>query len=124
VLDRTAAFQCAREDIVPFYGADCRGWSDGLCFLYLKAGADRPPARLDVPAWVVEDGLLDRVIDVVRAEIIVGSGYPYALETADATAVLTLEDRLTFYGMYHEFAQRAGLAVARPAKAVSKAHRR
>ena len=35
-------------------------------------------------------GLLERVVDVVRAECVAGTGYPYAMETADALAVITL----------------------------------
>ena len=63
-------------------------------------------------------------MDIIRAEIVVGSGYPYALEAADAAAVLTTEDRQVFYRLWHEFAPSAGLGGAATAKTASKAHRR
>jgi hypothetical protein len=124
-FDRTITFQCARGDVLPMY-ADLaeRDWSKDLYFVYLKTGRDRAPARLDFPRWILEAGLLDHVVDVVRAEAVVGSGYPYALETADAAAVLTTEDRLTFYRLFHDFAHASGLEAALPGKSISKAHRR
>lgn len=123
-LDRTAVFQCARGDVLPWYRTRDRDWSSELYFLYLKTGAEQLPVRLDVPRWVVDQGLLERVVDVVRAEVVVGTGYPYALETADAAAVLTVEDRLTFYRMFHEFAAASELHSSVPGKSASKIHRR
>lgn len=123
-FDRTAAFECARGDVLPHYTTPERDYSHDLCFVYLKTGHDRLPARTDFPRWILEAGLLDEVLDVVRAEIVVGNGYPYALETADAAAVLTSEDRLTFYRLFHEFAQASGLKVSMPGKSVSKSRRR
>jgi hypothetical protein len=124
-FDRTPAFRCARGDVLPFYVGEARDHSEDLYFLYMTTGFDRLPARIDVPRWVVEeDGLLDRVLDVVRAEIIVGAGYPYPIETADAAAVLTGEDRIAFYRLFHEFARAEGLYTALPAKSISKVHRR
>jgi hypothetical protein len=124
-FDRTVAFQCARADVMSMYAEDGgRDRSKDLYFVYLKTGRDRLPARLDFPRWVLEDELLDPVMDVVRAEAVVGSGYPYALETADAAAVLSTEDRMAFYRLFHEFARSSGLDWVLPGKSVSKAHRR
>ena len=36
--------------------------------------------------WIHRRGLLDQVLDVIRAEVVVGNGYPYAIETADSLA--------------------------------------
>src|SRR5262249_18124849 len=69
--DRTPLLVCARR------GADQKRESilemierDGhrIGFTYLKATASTPPARLDFPMWVYERGLLEEVIDLVRAE--------------------------------------------------------
>jgi hypothetical protein len=110
-----------------------------MCFLYLKTGQDRFPARLDFPRWILDadpgtpakawvsgqvPSLLDRVVDLVRAEVVVGCGYPYALETADAAAVLTAEDRMSFYRLFHEFARANGIQASLPGKSISKLHRR
>lgn len=117
-LDRSAVFTCARGDVLPHYqGRE-------LCFLYLQTSAEALPARLDIPRWVIEAGLLERVVETVRAEIVVGGGYPYAIETADAAAVLTAEDRMQFYRLFHGFARQAGFEAALPNKSISKAHRR
>jgi hypothetical protein len=123
-FDRTAAFQCARGDILPEYRRSDRDLSHDVYFVYLKTGVDRLPARIDFPRWVLEAGLLDHVLDVVRGEVVVGSGYPYALETADAAAVLSLEDRMRFYRQFHDFAQASGLRISTPRKQASKLQRR
>lgn len=123
-FDRTAVFQCARGDVLPFYRREDADRSGDLFFTYLQVGSGGIPVRLDLPRWVVGAGRVDEVVDIVRAEIVVGAGYPYALETADAAAVLTSEDRLAFYRLYHEFARRHGLAAGIPAKSLSKARRR
>jgi hypothetical protein len=119
--DRTPIFQCARRGILDSYGEKWRNW---IGFVYLKTASDDPPARLDIPMWVYERGLLDYVIDTVRGEVIVGGGYPYSIETADSAAVLTMRDRQMFYQVFQEFSEvhNLGLRIAR--KALSKAHRR
>lgn len=119
-LDRSAVFACARGDVLPLYGTHAHD----ICFVYLKAGSERLPARIDFPRWIWEAGLIDHMTDVIRAEIIVGGGYPYALETADATAVLTMEDRLRFYDLYRSFARQSGLPASIPRKTASKLARR
>ena len=130
--DRTPVYRCARSGILDEYriqDADFTGprcdYSDQITFTYLEAASDRSPARLEIPRWVFEAGDHERVIDVVRAEIIAGaSGYPYAIEAADATAVLTMADRDRFYGLLQQFAERKGGRLSYAAKARSKRTRR
>jgi hypothetical protein len=119
--DRTPFFRCARTGILEAYG---NRWADKIGFLYLKTSSDAPPARLDLPMWVYDRGLLDYVVDTVRAEVIAGNGYPYAIETADATAVLTAKDREVFYAVFQQFAEAEHLSLRVARKALSKAHRR
>ena len=120
--DRTAAYVCARDDkVLSVAGAK---YYDRVCFVYLKTTSDRPPARLDLPLWLLEDGELARTVDVVRAECVVGNGYPYAVETADAVAVITMQDRERFYRVFQEFAEKEGLPMRFSRKAVSKQRRR
>ncbi len=123
-FDRTAVFQCARGGIMPHYRTQESDYSHDLYFIYLKAGRDRLPSRIDFPRWVFEAGLVDHMVDILRAEIVVGSGYPYALETADATAVLSTEDRFGFYRLWQQFATSEGVENAVPAKQASKLRRR
>lgn len=82
------------------------------------------PARLDLPAWIFETGLIESVLDTVRAECVVGNGYPYALETADAAAVITSEDRQRFLRALQTFAEQEKLAFRVSSKVSSKARRR
>ncbi|MCA1557502.1 MAG: DNA double-strand break repair nuclease NurA, partial [Acidobacteria bacterium] len=93
-------------------------------FAYLQTTSEGLPARLDVPAWVYEAGLLDDVVDTVRAECIVGLGYPYAIETADAAAVITQRDRAEFLRLLQEFAQKKHLTFGLSRKSSSKVRRR
>lgn len=120
--DRTTAWVCARDD--PVLPVDGIKYYDRVCFVYLKTTAAGPPARLDLPRWLLEAGELERVLDVVRAECVVGNGYPYAVETADAVAVITMQDRERFYRVFQEFAEKEGLALRFSRKAKSKQGRR
>lgn len=93
-------------------------------FVYLKTGSQAPPARLEIPMWIHRQGLLDQVLDVVRAEVVVGNGYPYAIEAADAAAVISTRDREAFYALFQQFAERQGIKLHVSQKATSKARRR
>jgi molybdate-binding protein len=81
-------------------------------------------ARLEFPRWVLDAGLLDDVMTIVRAETIAATGYPYAIEAADAVAVISAHDRAQFYMTFQEFADREGLAFSFSRKALSKNRRR
>jgi hypothetical protein len=119
--DRTIFCYCVREGMQDFQDGE---GNPLVGFVYLQTAGEGAPARLDIPAWVYEAGLIDEVVDTVRAECVVGNGYPYALETADAAAVITLNDREQFLRAMQEFAaeQHLGFTVSR--KPISKAHRR
>jgi hypothetical protein len=93
-------------------------------FIYLQTTGEGAPARLDVPAWIYEKGFLNEVLDVVRAECVIGLGYPYALETADQTAVITMRDREVFLRALQDFARREKLNFDVSRKAASKGRRR
>jgi hypothetical protein len=120
--DRSTAWVCARNDDLEPVGG--RKYYDRVVLVYLQTTADRPPVRLDIPRWVLDVGILDRVVDIVRAECVVGNGYPYAVETADAVAVITLRDRERFYRVFQAFAEQQGLGLRFSRKAVSKVGRR
>ena len=98
--DRTQVYVCARDDEVQ------NKYYDGVCFVYLKTTADNPPARVEFPRWLCEEGEQKQVLDLVRAECVVGTGYPYSLETADSVAVLTMQDRERFYRLFQRFAEQ------------------
>jgi len=126
--DRTPAWTCAREGVLAAYrvgdSEEETFLGDRVCFVYLKTAEPQVPARLDLPRWVVEEGLAEDVVQVVRAECVVGNGYPYAIETADAVAVITAEDRRRFYGLFEQFAERNGIRLTVASKIQSKGRRR
>ena len=92
--------------------------------VYLKTTQPNPPCRLDLPAWLLEAGELERVIDLVRAECVAGTGYPYGMETADAVAVITMADRERFYRTFQELLDGLGIPLRYARKAYSKRQRR
>ncbi len=118
--DRTPAMICARNDILESYGE----YRNGVAFCYLQTTAQHPPSRLEFPRWMVDEGVLDPVLDVVRAEIIAGNGYPYAIETADAVSVITMQDRNEFYAHFQTFMERQGVNFSFSTKSLSKKRRR
>ena len=120
--DRTVFFHCRRPNLAEvFYDED---GAPLVGFVYLQTTSDGHPARLDIPAWVHEAGLVGEVSDAVRAECVVGNGYPYALETADEAAVITARDREHFLRAVQEFAEANDLSFRVSRKAISKMHRR
>jgi NurA domain len=120
--DRTVFCYCQREGLTDEFFDEQREPLVG--FLYLQTTGEGTPARLDVPAWVYEAGLLEEVLDTVRAECVVGNGYPYALETADEAAYISGRDRAQFMRALQEFAEREQMPFRVARKAISKAHRR
>ncbi|MBF2078715.1 MAG: DNA double-strand break repair nuclease NurA [Synechococcales cyanobacterium T60_A2020_003] len=119
--DRTPLFLCQRPGILADYGA----FRNRIAFTYLKTTREGYPARLELPLWMQEEpGLINRVMDWVRGEVIVGGGYPYVIETADQVAVLQAEDRQTFYRILQDWADQEHLNLRFSPKMVSKARRR
>jgi len=119
--DRTPLFRCARQGILDSYGEE---WRRDVGFVYMKTAGSANPSRLDIPMWVYDEGLLDYVVDTVRGEVIVGNGYPYVIEAADQTAVITSHDRESFYSTFQNFIEREGINLRVARKAISKAQRR
>jgi hypothetical protein len=119
--DRTILFHFIPDRTHPADSVEVEG---ALGFCYLQTTADSLPARLDVPQWVYDTGLFEEVIDTVRAECVVGLGYPYAIETADEAAVMTSRDREIFLRAIQEFAEAHNLPFRVSRKPSSKTRRR
>ena len=125
---RLPAFLCQRQDVVQdgnYTDAETeRSFANEICFTYLKINSG-PPARLEFPAWLLRAGALDRVVDWVRAEAIAGGGYPYAIQAADAAAVITFEDRQRYLRALEEFGRRHDIRTMQASsKQASKERRR
>ena len=120
--DRTVFWHCQRPNL-----AECFFDGQGrplVGFVYLQTTGDGHPARLDIPVWVHEAGLVEEVADAVRAECVVGNGYPYAIEAADEAAVMTGRDREQFLRVVQDFAAEHRLDFHVSRKALSKGRRR
>ncbi len=115
--DRTAFLISKRKGLHEFFG-------ESVGFVYLQTTTNASPARIEIPTWIYKNGLLNEVLDVIRAECVVGLGYPYALETADATAVITRNDQENFYRILEEFSKENGINYKISRKAASKGRRR
>jgi len=120
--DRTPFCYSRRYGLNAFL--DARTDESLVGFVYLQTTSDNPPARLDIPSWIYEEGLLDEVVNTVRAECVIGLGYPYPLETADQTAVITVRDREIFLQALQGFAKENNLNLRVSRKAASKGRRR
>lgn len=120
--DRSPAFLCARSDALSEDGR--AGFYQDVAFVYVRLTQDRPPARVEMPRWLLDEDRVDEVIDLVRAECVVGAGYPYAVETADAVAVIGQQDRQRFYALFEQFTSSQQQVLVQSRKARSKDSRR
>jgi hypothetical protein len=120
--DRTPLFVCARKDQLSHDGrAD---FYRDVVFCYMRLVQDRPPARLELPRWLLEHPSLAQVMERVQGECVVGGGYPYAIETADAVAVISQPDRERFYRLFQQFLARHKVPMSLARKMRSKRSRR
>lgn len=83
-----------------------------MVFAYL--GTEYEVARLEFPAWIWEDNLLEGAISAILHQCRLGGGYPNALTLAHQYAVLHNADREGYYFLL----ERAGLM----RKTTEKAH--
>jgi hypothetical protein len=120
--DRTVFFHCQRPNLAEVFFDE--GGAPLVGFVYLQTTSDGHPARLDLPAWVHGAGLVEEVADAVRAECVVGNGYPYAVEAADQAALMTGRDREQFLRVVQDFAAEHRLDFHVSRKALSKGRRR
>ena len=120
--DRSPFFLCARQDQLSQDGR--AGFYNDIAFTYLRVVQGRSPARVEMPRWLLQSDWAESVLDIVRAECVVGAGYPYAIETADALAVITQQDRQRFYALWQQFMQKEGIPLTQARKAGSKLGRR
>lgn len=120
--DRSPLFWCDRDDTL---SREARGdFYRDVAFCYMRLTADGDPVRVEMPRWMVEEGVAEDALCLVRAEAVVGNGYPWALETADALAVLRMEDRERFHQLFEQFARQYDIVMQRTTKTQSKLMRR
>jgi len=109
--ERSAIFGIQSRSSKPYLG-DVR-----LHFFYLNVGRDEHPylARVEAPAWVIEDpSMLDALhaVLVSQCRMIGARAYPYLLHRAHETALVNLEDKEQVTQMIVNELRKRGLEVA------------
>jgi len=117
--ERTAAFLCDRDDrrgdearsVLDNYGK----FKDKVAFFYMRV-SNGLPARVEFPAWMYEEGMVDKVADIIRAECVIRSNYPDILMRAHEAAVIKMNEHGLFYGMLDNFCKAHGIRINKSAK--------
>ncbi|MCE8422604.1 MAG: DNA double-strand break repair nuclease NurA [Candidatus Methanoperedens sp.] len=117
--ERTAAFLCDRDDR---RGDDARSVLDNygrfrneIGFFYMRTGRGLP-SRVEFPAWVYQEGLIDKIADIIRAECVIRGNYPDILMRAHDAAVIRMGEHAIFYTMLENFCNVNGIQIHRSAK--------
>ncbi len=118
--DRTIAFSLDRSGILEQY----QDAGDGIAFFYMRTRMNRPPSRIEFPMWLYYAGMIEDLAEIIRAELVIGNGYPYVLETADQLAWFSPQDRSKFIHTLEAFLKEKGLELFTSGKLLSKRKRR
>ena len=107
-----------RSAVFAIQSRSASSFSDALAlhFFYLNVGYEEKPwlARVEVPAWVVQNSvLLNRVHSALmeQCDWMTGKRYPYALHRAHEVAVVTREEKLQIETMFITEMRRLGVEV-------------
>jgi hypothetical protein len=126
--DRTIIFNSRRDNSLNWLQTTYHGqeydFSEDILFTYLKTDSGPQVDRIDFPRWVQEEGLVDHVMAVLRAEAGIGRGYPEILQSVDADAVISRQEREEFLRMYQDFSEENDIDLRWNNKALSKKRRR
>ena len=117
--ERTAAFLCDRDDrrgeearsVLDNYGK----FRDRIAFFYMRV-SNGLPARVEFPAWMYEEGMVDKIADIIRAECVIRGNYPDILMRAHESAVIKMSEHDLFYGMLDNFCKAHGIVINKSAK--------
>jgi len=121
--ERTAAFLCDRDDrrgeearsVLDNYGK----FRDQIAFFYMRV-SNGLPARVEFPAWMYEEGMVDKIADIIRAECVIRSNYPGILMRAHEAAVIRMNEHDLFYGILDNFCKAHGIRINKSAKHIHK----
>ncbi len=117
--ERTAAFLCDRDDrrgeearsVLDNYGK----LRDQIAFFYMRV-SNGLPVRVEFPAWMYEEGMVDKIADIIRAECVIRSNYPDILMRAHEAVVIKMNEHDLFYGMLDNFCKAHGIRINKSAK--------
>lgn len=109
---RTKAFEMERWDVgkaskrQPLLAEYAEhGYDGGIGFVYLDLGGNLPK-RVEFPLWMLGDGELDMVIDIIRAEAMRGEKYPHILLEAHDSAVVRRNEAKHAYRLFEQYVDR------------------
>ncbi|VVB97003.1 NurA domain protein [uncultured archaeon] len=125
--ERTAAFISDRDDrrgeeaksVLDNYGR----FRNEIAFFYMRT-SNGLPARVEFPSWVHEEGIVDKIADIIRAECIIRGNYPDILMRAHDAAVIRTNEHDLFYGMLESFCKAHGIRINKSAKHFHKTMKR
>ncbi|MHA1716311.1 MAG: DNA double-strand break repair nuclease NurA, partial [Promethearchaeota archaeon] len=119
--DRTCTFICDRDD--PVYNKFYASKDKKIAFFYIKLNSERM-ARVEFPAWCVgEEGLIEKIANMILAQALIGAGYPYVIDQCHHKCIITNEDKEKFYRLLQYFANENGIPFRIRNKARSKRRR-
>lgn len=121
--DRTRIFLSDRDDrvlksdssVLDLYG-DCR---DKVAFFYIQSGGGLA-SKVEVPRWCADEGLIEDIADVIRAECIIRPGYPDIIHRAHEHAAITYSESELFNIMLEGFARKHNINLFKSEKAFNK----
>lgn len=126
--DRSVLFVNRQDGATDAMSATYRGreydFAEDVLFGYVDVPGDGTMDHVELPGWILHEGLTEYVFDVVRAEAGVGRGYPELLQQADVNAVLDTDAKRQFLALVQEFADEHDLPIEWDVKALSKERRR
>ncbi len=117
--ERTAVFLCDRDDrrgeesksVLDNYGR----FRNEIAFFYMRL-SNGLPARIEFPAWVFKEGMVDKLADIIRAQCVIRSNYPDILMRAHEAALIRMNEHALFYGMLENFCRTHGIKINKSAK--------
>jgi len=121
--DRTRAFLCDRDDrmgdgnpsVLDLYG----NHRDSIAFFYLNASGSLP-SKVEVPVWCVQEGLLERITDIIRAECIIRPGYPDIIHRAHEYVTINNAESGLFESVIDSMARKHKINLFKSAKELNK----
>jgi hypothetical protein len=121
--DRTRAFISDRDDrdvkndrsVLDLYGP----YRDSIAFFYIQSGGDLP-SKVEVPKWAYEEGIIEDIANVIRAQCIIRPGYPDIIHRAHEYTVISQSEAEQFSRMLDGFAAASGIKIYKSAKELNK----
>jgi hypothetical protein len=120
--DRTRAFTSDRDDkgrenksVLDLYGP----YRDSVAYFYIQSSGGLP-SKVEFPKWAFEEGMADRIADVVRAECIVRPGYPDIIHRAHEFTAINQSESEQFSQMLDHFAAANHIKIYKSAKDLNK----